>query len=98
MLVQTGQPSARRAVHMIFSGEKVREEYAEAVPAIRDFRTLRGVRLVPLEDLIHMKLTSFRSKDETHLKDMDEAGLITPEIEGGLSPLQQERLRQTRAR
>jgi hypothetical protein len=45
-----------------------------------------------------MKLTSFRSKDETHVKDMDEAGVITPEIESQLSPLQQDRLRQTRAR
>ena len=31
-----------------------------------------------------MKLTSFRSKDETHLKDLDGAGLISPEIEAGL--------------
>ena len=98
MLVQAGQPSARRAVHMIFSGEKVREEYAEAVPEMGEFRTLRGVRLVPLTDLVRMKLTSFRSKDETHVKDMDEAGVITSEIEAALSPLHLERLRQTRAR
>lgn len=98
MLVQAGQPSARRAVHMIFSGEKVREEYAETVPEIGAFRTLQGVRLVPVEDLLRMKLTSFRAKDETHVKDLDEAGVITPEIEAGLSPLQLERLRQTRAR
>jgi hypothetical protein len=98
MLVQAGQPSARRAVHMVFTGEKVRAEYAEAVPEMGEFRTLRGVRLVPLTDLVRMKLTSFRAKDETHVKDMDEAGVITPEIEAALSPLQLERLRQTRAR
>ena len=98
MLVQTGQPSARRAVHMIFSGEKVREEYAEAVPEMGAFRVLHGVRLAPAEDLIRMKLTSYRLKDEMHLKDLDEAGLITPEIEARLSPLQRERLRETRAR
>jgi hypothetical protein len=98
MLVQTGQPSARRAVHMIFSGEKVREDYDEAAPEMGDFRTLQGVRLVPVEDLIRMKLTSYRLKDEMHLKDLDEAGVITPEIEGRLSPLQLRRLLQTRAR
>jgi hypothetical protein len=98
MLVQAGQPSARRAVHMIFSGERVREEYSEAAPEIGGCRILQGVRLVPAEDLIRMKLTSFRSKDETHLRDLDEAGVITPEIESGLSPIQQERLRVTRAR
>ena len=45
-----------------------------------------------------MKLTSFRSKDETHLKDLDEAGLITPEIESGLSETLRARLAQVRAR
>ena len=45
-----------------------------------------------------MKLTSFRLKDEVHLKDLDEAGLITPEIEAALSPEMLERLRQVRAR
>jgi hypothetical protein len=27
-----------------------------------------------------MKLTSFQIKDQTHIKDLQEAGLITPEI------------------
>ena len=45
-----------------------------------------------------MKLTSFRAKDEAHLKDLDEAGLITPEIEVGLPPLLRERLSRTRER
>jgi hypothetical protein len=85
MLIQEGSPSARRAVHLIFSGEKVKANYPEAAPAIGPCRVLHGVRLVPLADLVRMKLTSFRSKDETHLKDLDEAGLITPEIEAGLS-------------
>jgi hypothetical protein len=96
MLVQAGQPSARRAVHMIFSGEKVREEYSEAAPDIGDCRVLHGVRLVPVEDLIRMKLTSFRLKDAMHLKDLDEVGVITHEIESGLSPIQQDRLHQVR--
>jgi hypothetical protein len=45
-----------------------------------------------------MKLTSFRSKDETHLKDLDEAGLITPDVEAGLSETLRSRLVQVRAR
>jgi hypothetical protein len=44
-----------------------------------------------------MELTSFRLKDQTHLKDLDEAGLITPEMETGLSPILAERLAQVRA-
>jgi hypothetical protein len=85
MLVQAGAPSARRAVHL------------KPAPAIGHYRTLHGVRLVPLADLIRLKLTSFRSKDETHLKDLDEAGLITPENEAGLSEAPRARLAQVRA-
>ena len=86
VLVQAGAPSVRRAVRLILTDE------------IGACRTLQGVRLIPLADLISMKLTSFRSKDETHLKDLDEAGLITPEIEAGLSETLRARLAQVRAR
>jgi len=98
MLVQAGTPSARRAVHMIFEGEKVRPEYSEAVPELGPCRSIKGVRLVPLIDLVRMKLTSFRLKDQMHLKDMDELGLITPEMESELIPIQRERLADVRAR
>ncbi|MGH9718757.1 MAG: hypothetical protein ACRD8O_00970 [Bryobacteraceae bacterium] len=98
MLVQVGEPSARRAVHLVFSGEKVREEYAEPAPELGPCRTLRGIRLIPLADLVRMKLTSFRLKDQVHIKDLDEAGLITPDIEAALSPILSERLVEVRAR
>ena len=98
MLVQAGESSARRAVHLIFTGEKVKASYPEPAPSIGPCRKLHGVRLVPLADLVRMKLTSFRSKDETHLKDLDEAGLITPEIEADLSEVLRARLAQARAR
>ncbi|HUI77631.1 MAG TPA: hypothetical protein VLY24_06930 [Bryobacteraceae bacterium] len=98
MLVQTGQPSARRAVHLVFTGEKVRPEYPAATPDLGAERRIRGIRLIPLADLIRMKLTSFRAKDEAHIVDLDEAGLITPEIETELSDALRERLAQARAR
>jgi len=98
MLVQTAAPTARRAIHLIFAGEKVKANYPEPAPDIGPSRTIQGVRLVPLADLVTMKLTSFRSKDETHLKDLDDAGLITPEIESGLSETLRARLAQVRAR
>jgi hypothetical protein len=58
----------------------------------------KGCAVAPLPDLIRMKLTSFRAKDEAHLKDLDEAGLITLEMEAGLSPTLRERLARVRAR
>jgi len=54
--------------------------------------------LIPLEDLVRMKLTSFRANDEAHLKDLDDAGLISPEMEAGLSPVLAQRLAHVRAR
>ena len=98
ILVQSSEPSVRRAVHLILTGEKVLAEYPEAVPALGPCRVLRGLRLAPLGDLVRMKLTSFRAKDEAHLKDLDEAGLITSEIEAALSPVLRERLARVRAR
>jgi hypothetical protein len=98
MLVQTIDPTAKRAVHLVFTGEKVRSEYPAATPDLGPARTIRGIRLITLADLVRMKLTSFRLKDQVHLKDLDEAGLITPEIESALTPLLRDRLADVRSR
>jgi hypothetical protein len=98
MLVQADNPSARRAVHLIFTGEKVRPEYSEPAPELGPVRTLQGVRLGRLVDLVRMKLTSFRLKDQTHLKDLQEAGLLTSEIDEQLSPELRKRLDEVRTR
>ncbi len=98
MLVQADQPAARRAIHLIFAGEKVRPDYPEATPGLGSYRAIQWIRVIPLADLVRMKLSSFRLRDQTHLKDLDESGLITPEIEADLSPVLRERLAQVRAR
>ncbi len=98
MLVRAGTPSARRAVHLVFSGEKVRPDYPEATPELGPSRMVKGLRLIPLPDLLRMKLTSFRARDEAHLKDLDEAGLITPAMETALPPVLADRLRKVRSR
>jgi hypothetical protein len=53
----------RDAVHVLWAGEKVTED-------IGDFR------LIELEPLVRMKLTSFRDKDRVHLRDLVEVGLV----------------------
>jgi hypothetical protein len=98
MLVQARDPSAPRAVHLVFAGDKVREESSEAAPELGVARPMRGMPLIPLADLVRMKLTSFRARDEAHLKDLDDAGLITADAEASLSPILRERLAQARAR
>jgi hypothetical protein len=44
-----------------------------------------------------MKLISYRQRDKTHIIDMDSVGLITPEIEAGLSEPLRERRQTVRA-
>jgi hypothetical protein len=68
----------RDAVHIVIAGEKIRPEYAAAAPDITEFEKPGGgqVRVVALEALVRMKLTSFRDKDRAHLRDMLEIGLI----------------------
>ena len=98
MLVEVARPKARSAIHLIFVREKVRPGDLEPIP---DFsapvRTVEGVLLAPIADLVRMKLTSFRLKDKIHIQDLDQAGLITSEIESGLSDTLRERLAQVRA-
>jgi hypothetical protein len=98
MLVQADSPSARRAVYLIFAGEKVRQEYPEPVPPLGPLQTIRGLRVVPLADLVRIKLTSFRLIDAAHVKDLDNVGLITPEMESSLPAVLRERLAEIRAR
>ena len=52
--------------------------------------------VAPVADLVTMKLTSFRLKDQVHIQDMDSVGLITTEIEEQLSDTLRERLEQVR--
>jgi hypothetical protein len=69
---------ARDAVHVLIAGEKVRPEYAAAAPDVSESENPGGggFRVVALEALVRMKLTSFRDRHRTHLRDMLEIGLI----------------------
>jgi hypothetical protein len=76
MFLDGPDAKARDAVHVVFSGEKVRAEYTEPVPDIGDAASFTSYRVLSLESLVRMKLTSYRDKDRTHLRDMIGVGLI----------------------
>ena len=100
MLVYGDAESAKNAVRLIFSGEKVRPDYPAPTPSLAPERKLihgKEVLVIPVEDLVLMKLTSFRLKDQVHIKTLDSAGLITPEVEKKLTPELAARLRHVRA-
>lgn len=76
MFLDGPEAKARDAVHLVFAGEKVRQEYLLAAPDTSESECADAFRVLNLDALVRMKLTSFRDKDRTHLRDMLEVGLI----------------------
>ena len=69
-----GKPS--QGVHVLRAGQKVKESYASPTPQVDQMVVIDGKCTVQLEQLIEMKLNSFRDKDRTHLRDMIGVDLI----------------------
>jgi hypothetical protein len=67
---------ARDAIHVVFAGEKVRPEYLSSAPDVTESEVSGGIRVLKLEALVRMKLTSFRDKDRAQLRDLLEVGLV----------------------
>jgi hypothetical protein len=76
MFLDGPDAKARDAVHVVLAGEKVRPDYATAAPDVSESEQAEFFRLLTLEALVRMKLTSFRDKDRTHLRDLLEVGLL----------------------
>lgn len=71
-------PSAktRDAVHVLWAGERPVPDAIEPTPELRATEPCDGFTLIPLQDLVRMKLISFRDKDRMHLRDLLAVGLI----------------------
>lgn len=76
MFLDGPEAKARDAVHVIFAGEKVRPDYVAAVPDTAESVSFKAYRVLSLEALVRMKLTSNRDKDKMHVRDMLAIGLI----------------------
>ncbi len=66
----------RDALHVLWAGEKVAKESLEASPDVTQSEDTGEFRLIDLEPLVRMKLTSFRDKDRMHLRDLVDVGLV----------------------
>jgi predicted Fe-Mo cluster-binding NifX family protein len=64
------------AVHVLWAGEKPVPDAIENTPELNETEAGEGFALVPLQDLVRMKLISFRDKDRMHLSDLLSVGLI----------------------
>jgi len=67
---------ARDAVHVVFAGEKVRAEDPVPAPDVSESQRTEPFLVVGLEALVRMKLTAYRDKDRTHIRDLIDAGLV----------------------
>lgn len=77
---------ARDAVQLVFAGEKVRPDHLAPAPDVSESEQAEFFRLLTLEALVRMKLTSFRDKDRTHLRDLLEVGLLDASWPARLPP------------
>ena len=66
----------RDAVHIVFANEKVRPAEPLANPDVTESEQTDQFCVLSLEALVRIKLTAFRDKDRTHLRDLIEIGLV----------------------
>ena len=67
---------ARDAVHVMFAGEKVKDDDLLPAPDVDEAEDIDAHRTIKLDALVRMKLNVFRDKDRMHLRDMLEVNLI----------------------
>jgi hypothetical protein len=99
MLLPPGETKAMNAVHLVFSGENVRPTQAVPNPPIRpEHLSIHGIEVavIPVSDLVQMKLSNNRDIDRVHVRDLDSVGLITPEVERLLTTSLRNRLEEIR--
>ena len=78
MFLDGPDAKARDAVHVVFAGQKIKADDICPAPEISESETAPDAKFqhISLEALVRMKLTSFRRKDQVHLQDMIEVGLV----------------------
>lgn len=84
----------RDAVHIVFANEKVRPHETESNPDVTDSERTPQFTVLSLEAVVRIKLTAFRDKDRTHLRDFIEVGLVDASWLGKLPRELAERLKQ----
>lgn len=76
MFLEQQDGSARDAVHLVLSGQKVKEGDPEPNPDLEPAELTKNFRTLQLSALVRMKLNSFRRKDQVHILDMISLGMV----------------------
>ena len=76
MFLEGKDDSVRSAIYIVLANCMVKQDDFEPNPDVEPVEYGDGIRILPLERLVRMKLNSFRLKDRVHLLDMIEVGLL----------------------
>jgi hypothetical protein len=68
--------SPRDAIRLLFAAEKVRPDYSTPSADVTESVPAEEYQVLSLDALVRMKLNSFRRKDQVHLMDLLDVGLI----------------------
>lgn len=97
VFMEKEDPLPSRGVHVILSGEKVRESAMYAAPGVEKAeRSQSGFLVLDLASLVAMKLDANRRVDQLHLEDLLRIGLIDVELIAQLPADLLDRLRHIR--
>jgi hypothetical protein len=95
MLLEDTDPNPRHGVHLVWAGEQVRPNDESVVPSTTARIYLEPMRpVVPLANLVAMKLQANCRHDLVHLEDMIGVGLIGRQMVTELPAVLADRLRQ----
>ncbi|HVP11386.1 MAG TPA: hypothetical protein VMV94_09405 [Phycisphaerae bacterium] len=98
MFLEKDNPNPRRGIRIVFAGEKVRPHEPHPAPVLSEpERAIDGFAVIDLKSLLVMKLTANRDKDRTHIRELLELNMITPELESQLPDDLKARLEAIRA-
>ena len=85
-----GRPS--EGIHLLFAKEKVKSNDLIAAPDVEHVEPEEHWQVAPLESLVSMKLITYRRKDQVHLQDLIDVGLIDASWPARFPPPLDERL------
>ena len=71
---EDGKPS--EAVHVIWAGQKVKDNYPVSAPEVEQATEIEQKKIVDLDALSKMKLSQHRRIDRVHVRDLIGVGLI----------------------
>lgn len=86
LFLDDAESSPRSAVHIAFAGEVVKPGEPAANPDVDEATEMGAFRVLKLSALVQIKLTAFRRKDQVHLMDLIELGLVDQSWVARLKP------------